>query len=359
MITKLIIDNFKAIRHLELDLRPFQVFVGPNDSGKSTILQALDILGRVSTSVIEPLVAGASPSLFEERFERYLPHGDVNRAMHFKVHGTCDEGVYTYHIGLEAKSSSSSPHLASEELVVADQTRIAGPGHFRNQSELSRLGARFAGISADLRSFIAQFDPRKLAAPALLGAQLESDGTGLASLVDDLLTASDRQPLYEFENQLRRFSSFIGGVSTHPTSDKHGKELLYSLAGTKRPISAKQASSGLVLVTAYLALRYGTGYRRYLIEEPENGIHPHAASLVVQLLRELSLTGAQVLITTHSPLLLNQVAPEDVMVVTRHSDRGIQVKPMVETKLFAERIRDFDLGELWYNIGEDELVAAS
>jgi predicted ATP-dependent endonuclease of OLD family len=79
----------------------------------------------------------------------------------------------------------------------------------------------------------------------------------------------------------------------------------------------------------------------------------------MQVLRELSLTGAQVLITTHSPLLLNQVSPEDVMIVTRRPDRGIVVKPIVETKLFAERIRDFDLGELWYNIGEDELVAAS
>jgi predicted ATPase len=360
VITKLIIDNFKAIEHLELDLRPFQVFVGPNDSGKSTILQALDVLGRSITSAIAPFPGNASPGLFEERFERYLPHGDVSRTMHFKVHGTCTQGVYSYHIGLEAKSSSSSPHLGSEELVVAGQTQIDGPKSLiRTQSDLSRHAARFAEISADLRSFIAQFDPKKLAAPASLGAQLESDGTGLASLVDDLLTASDRQPLYEFEKQLRRFSSFIGGVSTQPTPDKHGKELLYSLADTKRPISAKLASSGLVLVTAYLALRYGTSYRRYLIEEPENGIHPHAASLVVQVLRELSLSGAQVLITTHSPLLLNQVFPEEVMVVTRRPGRGIQVKPMTETKLFAERIRDFDLGELWYNIGEDELVAAS
>lgn len=350
MIKKLIIDNFKAIEHLELDLRPFQVFVGPNDSGKSTILQALDLLGRSTTGGIT-----GSPILFEEQFERYLPHGDFARTMKLDVHGSCSGGDYDYRIHWAARPS----RIVFEELLVADERKLVDRGEQFHGSTLSQMTSAYPEIQADLRSFIAQFDPKKLASAAQLGSQLESDGTGLASLVDDLLTASDRQPLHDLEKQLRRFSSFIGGVSTQPTADKRGKELLYSLASTKRPISAKQASSGLVLVTAYLALRYGTGYRRYLIEEPENGIHPHAASLVMQVLRELSLTGAQVLVTTHSPLLLNQVSPEDVMVVTRRPDRGIQVKPMVETKLFAERIRDFDLGELWYNIGEDELMAAS
>lgn len=359
MITKLIIDNFKAIEHLELDLRPFQVFVGPNDSGKSTILQALDLLGRSTTSAITPPSTDSSRPLFEERFERYLPHGDLTRTLKLEVHGRCADGDYSYQIHWVANPSPAnrSPRIAFEQLTVDGENKFMHRGH--EQSTLSEQGQELSKISTDLRSFIAQFDPWKLAAPASLGSQLESDGTGLASLVDDLLTASDRQPLHDFEHQLRRFSSFIGGVSTQPTADKRGKELLYSLADTKRPISAKQASTGLVLVTAYLALRYGTSYRRYLIEEPENGIHPHAASMVVQVLRELSLGGAQVLITTHSPLLLNQVSPEDVMVVTRRPDRGVQVKPMVDTKLFAERIRDFDLGELWYNIGEDELVAAS
>ena len=43
MITHLIIENFKAIEKLEVPLRPFTILVGPNDSGKSTILQALEI----------------------------------------------------------------------------------------------------------------------------------------------------------------------------------------------------------------------------------------------------------------------------------------------------------------------------
>ena len=81
MITKLVVDNFKAIEHLELDLRPFQVLVGPNDAGKSTILQALELLGRSTSLAITPSSADGSTGLFEDRFEQYLPHGDTARTL--------------------------------------------------------------------------------------------------------------------------------------------------------------------------------------------------------------------------------------------------------------------------------------
>jgi len=360
MISKLIIDNFKAIEHLELDLRPFQVLVGPNDAGKSTILQALELLGRSTSLAVTPPSAEGATGLFEDRFERYLPHGDIARTLKLEVHGTCAGGDYSYGIAWAARSpQDASPQIVAEQLECEGASFAHAIGaHDWSRSVLSARAGELPELVADLRSFTAQLDPKQLAAPAQLGAPLESDGSGLVSLVDEMLTASDRQPLFDLEQQLRRFSSFIGGVGAQPTPDKRGKELLFSLAGSKRPITARQASRGLILITAYLALRHGTGHRRYLIEEPENGIHPHAAGLLVQVLRELSLTGAQVLITTHSPPLLNQVSPEDVLVVTRRPEQGIAVTPMVETRLFAERIGDLALGELWYKLGEDELVPA-
>jgi energy-coupling factor transporter ATP-binding protein EcfA2 len=249
VITKLVIDNFKAIEHLELDLRPFRVFVGPNDSGKSTILQALDLLGRSTTQPIIPSSPDNSPALFEDRFERYLPHGDVARTLKLEVRGTCADGDYTYQIHWGA---NPSPQCVFEALIIDGQIKFAfytnDPSTLaqraREDPEIDADLHSLPEIHADLRSFMVQFDPKKLVAPAALGSQLGSDGTGLASLVDDLLTASDRQPLLELETQLLRFSSFIGGVGTQPTLDKRGRELIFSLAGTKRPLSAKQASSG-------------------------------------------------------------------------------------------------------------------
>jgi predicted ATPase len=49
----------------------------------------------------------------------------------------------------------------------------------------------------------------------------------------------------------------------------------------------------------------------FLIEEPENGIHPRAIETVLQSLS--SIYGGQVLVATHSPVALNMLAARDVL----------------------------------------------
>src|SRR5262245_52834625 len=46
MISNVAIKHFKCLRNVEIELERFTVFVGPNASGKSSILQALDLLCR-------------------------------------------------------------------------------------------------------------------------------------------------------------------------------------------------------------------------------------------------------------------------------------------------------------------------
>jgi predicted ATPase len=144
-----------------------------------------------------------------------------------------------------------------------------------------------------------------------------------------------------------------------------GKALELVLAGgdNQRPavtIPATETSQGVILAAGYLALVYSNTAQCLLIEEPENGLHPSALGFIVDLLQKVSRGEIgpgprQVVLTTHSPLLLNFVDPDDVLIVTR-ADDNVRVTPMVETPHFAERFQDFDLGELWYNVGEDSLV---
>src|SRR5438552_1060643 len=46
MVTKVSVRNFKCLRNVQIELERFTVFVGPNASGKSSILQAVDALCR-------------------------------------------------------------------------------------------------------------------------------------------------------------------------------------------------------------------------------------------------------------------------------------------------------------------------
>ena len=55
-IQRIILHNFKRFKHLEMDLNPdMNIFVGDNESGKSTILQAIDLVARGSRTRIEEI----------------------------------------------------------------------------------------------------------------------------------------------------------------------------------------------------------------------------------------------------------------------------------------------------------------
>jgi predicted ATPase len=56
MLKRFVASNFKSIKHLELELQPFMVFVGPNGAGKTNIVQAIDLFGELlRQGSIEPI----------------------------------------------------------------------------------------------------------------------------------------------------------------------------------------------------------------------------------------------------------------------------------------------------------------
>ena len=102
-----------------------------------------------------------------------------------------------------------------------------------------------------------------------------------------------------------------------------------------------------------------------LIEEPENGIYPKRLAEVIQLLKKLVCRseGAafpQVILSTHSPYLLSFFEPEEVTFLSRppgDPDGPVRARPLRDAPNIHERLAggEFYLGELWYNLSEEEL----
>jgi predicted ATPase len=115
-------------------------------------------------------------------------------------------------------------------------------------------------------------------------------------------------------------------------------------------------SEGLLYYLAFAALRHLDPVSLLLVEEPENGLHPARIAQVVGVLRAISESGTQVIMATHSPLVVNELRPDEVSIVTRTAERGTQVKRIKDTPDFEERSKIYALGELWiaYANGEDE-----
>jgi predicted ATPase len=110
-------------------------------------------------------------------------------------------------------------------------------------------------------------------------------------------------------------------------------------------------SEGMLYYIAFSALQYLEPASILLVEEPENGLHPSRIKEVMAIIRELSTT-TQVLIATHSPLVINEMQPEEVSVVWREENTGTKVTPLMATQEFDLRSKVYALGELWLSYAD-------
>lgn len=122
-------------------------------------------------------------------------------------------------------------------------------------------------------------------------------------------------------------------------------------------VEANRMSEGLLYYLAFAALRHLVPVSLLLVEEPENGLHPARIAEVVRALRAIVKdTRTQVVMATHSPLVINELTPNEVSVVTRSPESGTKVTRIKETPNFEQRSKVYALGELWlsYANGSDE-----
>jgi hypothetical protein len=76
----------------------------------------------------------------------------------------------------------------------------------------------------------------------------------------------------------------------------------------------------------------------YMVEEPENGVHPRAIEIIIRSLS--AIPGAQMLVATHSPLVVQQVEGKVLLIFAR-DENGTHIIPEPEE---YEKLLDFDIG---------------
>jgi predicted ATPase len=192
---------------------------------------------------------------------------------------------------------------------------------------------------------------------------LDTAGEKLA-LVTHQLLVTDRDRLDLIESIMRRWFPFV--YRFHEQKDGRGSLELQTKDGTRVPSDA--VSDGVWLALGYLVLALGPVERPVLlIDEPETGVHPAMLRRLATFFRALSsgeafegldvpLPRIQLILTTHSPLLVNALEPEMIRIVQRGKDGATHVSPFPKGETI-ERLLEFEgPGEVWVNEGEEKLV---
>ena len=126
--------------------------------------------------------------------------------------------------------------------------------------------------------------------------------------------------------------------------DRHRYLVLVYRGGLEVP--SWMASDGTLRLLALTLPAYLDDFRGiYLIEEPENGIHPRAVETMYQSLS--SAYGAQILMATHSPVILSVVRPEDVLCFAKTAQNATDIVSGSNHPKLRDWRREENLGVLF------------
>jgi predicted ATPase len=145
--------------------------------------------------------------------------------------------------------------------------------------------------------------------PPGLGRAFQPNGSNLPWVVDEL--RRDPEKFQKWLAHVRTALEDIKDIDTVEQPDTKHRHLIVEYLNGARVPSWLVSDGTLRLLTltlpAYLADFSGV----FLIEEPENGVHPRAIETMLQSLS--SVYQGQVLIATHSPIALNILKPRDIL----------------------------------------------
>ncbi len=379
MIERLRITNFKALRDIEIELTPIHVLIGPNDSGKTSILDALAALCRSVDHPLDQAFLGAW------RGTELIWHGHSSLPVRIDA-GFRNDPITRY--GLHVLFGEHGKKVATEIEYVEDKEGRQEFGPMEARTHAKHSGDhlpndlhtdQFRGVRRLLKGVhYYRWDPRFLALPVAPDAKrrfrMESNGFGLALCLDEILSYS-REQFAKLETRFTKIFPHIDSIVLQqepayraPVDSPEqvtilqkadGKGLYFRLNSGSQLVPVSQASDGTLLVLAYLAvLNLPEPPRVLLVEEPENGIHPKRLRDILTILRELirEQSHTQVLLTTHSPYVVDLFEPEEVTLCTKLDSGEVKTTRLSESPTIRRQIDVFTLGEIW-TAEDDETIA--
>ncbi len=377
MITRLRVRNFKSLRDVDIRLGPLNVLVGPNMSGKSNLVDVFRFLFEAVYPT--PGADGVLNALATRGgMNEVLWKGSDQKLLAISLEGTRNSTAReSYRYDLEIILGASDFAYVQKELLKvrrgeqefdliiedgrerwltnADGSRVATVTS-SSKSAFERAprnwdGLPFADSVATWRFY--QFVPAimKTRNQVGTGRVLEAHGANISAWLMGLQTQYEDQ-FAKITQAMRDVFPTIRSILTRP-SEQGLVHIASHEHGLKRPVNVWQMSDGELAFLALLSLIYSPpelGAYLYCIEEPENHLHPRLLATLVALTRQvrqaISDSGqelAQIIVTTQSPHLVDQMSLDEVIWLERKGAETLAIKPANQEQL-RKLIEDKELG---------------
>jgi predicted ATPase len=387
MLKRLEVKHFKSLDDFSIDFEPLTVLIGQNGSGKTTVLQALDLLGAFLRGDVNHYLERLG---WDAGDLRSKTNHDISIlfVLTFEVAGE------SFRWAVRLGTWENGFRVFSEELIseksqfcFRTQGQIEGEpksGVFAlwdakgNKIELPKIRIDF--FQSILRAFEIQNAPVEIAAAVreldkIFLLDLESvatlrkpskgtpesigrNGQYLAAYLHSM----DIERKNALDNKLSEFVPQISNVQV--TKESNGninlsfKERFQASFDTNQIVQAEHISDGTLRILALLATILGASEKDILLlDEIENGIDPNHVAILFGLLEEaIEKRGIQVILATHSPLIVNFAPENGIRYFSRELSGNVVAKKLFDRKELKKMLEYMGPGEIWMNLTEKDLV---
>jgi predicted ATPase len=385
------IEGFRTFKHVELDLEPLSVLIGPNNSGKSNFLDLMSLMSEAGQGRLEDGVSTRGG--FEGITTGFAPFGKILLEFHFEgaslpyyfpVLPVRERPDITFRLGLEPaflgagvsveevdeEPTSKRSHPITvmkrnkDDCIFASFNRETGllaarSKTLESKSELAIFQVKDLHEYPTPYSVLRQFQEWSLyrdidvrpetpiRQPALVrpAARLSPNAANLTSVLNSI---QQKHPtVWEEIVELLHTAYPDFKTITFPPEGGDGKVVLrwwerpYDQGG----VSANFLSDGTLKFLCMIAILKSPDPPPLIcIDEPELGLHPDWIKLVAEMM-QAAATRTQLIVATHSPQIVAGLEPEQVIVAEK--ENGETRLRRLQTEELGKWLNEFNLSDLW------------
>lgn len=374
------VNNFKSLVEFDLNLPKFTCLIGLNGSGKSTVLQFIDFLSQQVRGDIErwlddrhwkarDIGSRLTPKKRTVDFEVTLigKEGEADRRWKASFNTSLLHCTYelieTPRTKLEVeKGRLTITDLIKDEVVHDEKVSFSYQGSVLSQLKTETLPKSLMAF----RDYVSSIKSLDLLSPEYLrtrtresAGSLGLGGQRLASFLSEIGVLRRRKLLHQLKLVYPQLidlhaKSLRAGWKQIEIIEKYrgGDSGFFPVMTTE----ARHINDGMLRLMAILA-ELETGDRFLLFDEIENGINPELVEFVID---KLVNAGQQVLVTTHSPMILNyledEIARDGVIYLYKTPHGDTKSIPFFSIPSLAEKLTVMGPGEAFVDTNLTELA---
>jgi len=361
MIERIIIENFKSIRKLDLELKPINILIGANGAGKSNFISFFNLTNKIYMQRLQEYIGNNINGLlyfgrkksnfmyglidFDNRYAfdyRILPtsnknsgYTDCERFMkNLKRENRKEyekwDALYNYQNNLSSNESSS---VSNDEFKVV---RLYSTPANEYLDLLKTYHFQDAGDNSLMKEMNFLHDNR----------DLNENGDNLVAFLY-FLQKKHQKEFQNIENQIRSVAPFFDRFDLAPDRlNEKQIELRWLEKGSDAYFNAYDLSDGTLRFMALTTLLLQPDLpKTIIIDEPELGLHPFAINKLAAMMKQAAAKGSQVIVSTQSVNLIDNFEPEDVIAVDREDNQSVFRR--LNSEDLKDWLEDYTLGDLW------------